>query len=254
MGRHKLDRTNEIGFNNNGERMTIVRYGDVHDIDVQFDDGTVIKNRTYDHFKKGQIKNPMTPSVNGVGYFGIGIFKSVDKNGKETKCHKTWVHIMERCYDSKYQEKKPTYKGCIVCKEWWNFQVFAEWYYRHFYEIENEIMALDKDILHKGNKIYSPETCIFVPSSINSLFIKSNKVRGEYPIGVFKEGDKFRASLCKGNGKPIYLGLYATPEEAFLAYKHAKEEYIKEVAEKYKSQIPQKLYDALMNYEVEIDD
>ena len=249
----KKDRLNEIGYNNDGERMTIIRYGDAHDIDVQFDDGTILQHRRYCNFLRGKISNPMTPSVYDIGYMGIGKFKSRDENGKQTKCHKTWISMLMRCYSSKYQEKHPTYKGCTVCKEWWNFQVFAEWYYSHFYEIEGQIMNLDKDILKKGNKIYSPETCIFVPQFINKLFIKSDKARGNCPIGVSKHGNKFEAQLRKGNER-IHLGACNTVEEAFQVYKHAKEQYIKEMAEKYKGQIPYEAYEALMNYEVEFDD
>lgn len=248
-------RLNEIGYNNNGERMTIIRYGNAKDIDVQFvKDGVIVEHKEYANFKKGKIKNPFFPSVFGVGFIGKGKFKAFDGNGKPTKCYIAWMHMYTRCYDPKYQEKHPTYKGCRVCKEWHNFQVFAEWYYEHFYEIEGQIMNLDKDILHKGNKVYSPETSIFVPQSINKLFTKHDKARGNFPIGVTKDGNKFKAQLSKGNGKQIYLGLYSTVEEAFLAYKIAKEQYIKEVAEEYKDKIPYRLYEALMNYEVEMDD
>ena len=254
MSKPKIDRTGEVGYNNDGEKMIIVRCGDAKDISVQFDDGTIIEHRTYGDFKKGKIKNPFFPNVYGVGFIGVGRFKSRDANGKLTKCYTTWVSILERCYSSKFQEKYPTYKGCTVCEEWWNFQNFAEWYYSHYYEIEGQRMNLDKDILHKGNKIYSPNTCVFVPQFINTLFIKRDNERGNCPVGVYKFRDKFRAQLSKGNGKQIYLGTYTTANEAFQAYKQAKEDYIKQIAEKYKSQIPQKLYDALMNYEVEIDD
>lgn len=255
MSRAKNDKVvGEVRYNNKGEEMKIIRYANYDDIDVQFDDGVVVEHRNYGAFLKGQIKNPITPSLFGVGFIGKGKFKPCDKNGKLTKCYKTWFSMIQRCYDPKFQEKHPTYKGCKVCEEWWNFQVFAEWYYSHFYELENEIMNLDKDILNKGNKIYSADNCVFVPQFINVLFVKSNKIRGEYPIGVRKYGNKFQARLRKGNGKQMYLGTYDTPNEAFQAYKHAKEEYIKQTAEEYKSQIPQKLYDALMNYEVEIDD
>lgn len=251
----KIDRTGEVGVNNDGEKMVIVRYGNSKDIDVEFvNDGTVIKNRRYGDFKRGEIKNPMTPNVYGVGYFGIGKFKSCDENGKLTKCYRTWFDMLKRCYDPKYQDKYPTYKGCKVCPEWHNFQVFAEWYYSNFYEIENEPMALDKDILHKGNKLYSPDNCIFVPQFINNLFVKNNTSRGNCYIGVNKYEDKFVAHVNKGNSKLIHLGYYTTPELAFLAYKEAKESYIKEVAEKYKQKIPHEAYEALMNYEVEIDD
>ena len=250
----KKDRTNESILNNNGERMVIIRYGNCDDIDVQFDDGTIVEHRIYGHFKKGNIKNPMTPSLFGVGFIGKGRFKTKHANGKPTKCYIAWTNMMQRCYDPKYQEKHPTYKGCRVCKEWWNFQNFAEWYYEHYYEIENEKMALDKDISHKGNKVYSADNCVFVPQFINKLFVKRDNSRGNYPIGVSKDKNKFQARLSKGNGKPIHLGLFNTPNEAFQAYKQAKEQYIKEVAEEYKGKIPQKLYEVMLNYKVEIDD
>ena len=252
MGR-KDGRLNEIGFNNNGERMTIVRYGGARDIDVRFDDGTVVEHRYYSAFKRGLIKNPMRPIICGVGYFGIGEFESRDENGKKTKCYYTWQGMHERCYSSKLHEKYPTYKDCTVCKEWNNYQEFAKWDNENYYEIENEQMALDKDILCKGNKIYSPNTCIYVPQSINKLFTKRDKLRGDLPIGTYKKGNRFVAQLNKGNGMER-LGIYSTVEEAFQAYKQAKEDYIKQIAEEYKDKIPYRLYEALMNYEVEIDD
>ena len=251
----KIDRTGEVGYNNNNEKMIIVRYDYSRDIDVQFEDGTIVEHREYKDFKKGQIKNPMTPSFYGIGFIGIGDFKTCDENGKHTKCCRTWVGMLQRCYDPKYQEKQPTYKGCTVTKEWWNFQVFAEWYYKHYYEFgNNERMELDKDILKKANKVYSPDACVFVPQCINKLFIKNDKTRGKYPIGVNKKGNKYVAHLSKGNGKVIHLGTFTTANEAFLIYKEAKEQYIKEVAEEYKQKIPHELYEAMMNYEVEIDD
>ena len=249
------DRTGETRLNNNGEEMKIVRYGGATDIDVQFiKDGTIVENREYGAFKAGRIDNPMTPSVFGVGFIGKGRFKTRDANGKQTKCYKTWFAMMQRCYSPKLHEKRQTYKNCRVCKEWHNFQVFAEWFYSHFYEFgNNERMTLDKDILHKGNKVYSDDTCVFVPNFINNLFVKCNKSRGNCPIGVSKNRNKYVAMLNKGNER-IYLGIYTTPEEAFQVYKKAKESYIKELAEEYKQKIPYELYQALMNYEVEIDD
>ena len=250
----KIDRTGGVAYNTNGEKMVIVRYGNRNDIDIQFvKDGTIVEHKHYNNFKNGKISNPMTPSFYGIGFIGKGKFKPCDENGKHTKCYDAWVNMLMRCYDPKYQEKNPTYKGCTVCKEWHNFQVFAEWYYSHYYELENERMNLDKDILYKGNKIYSADTCVFIPSSINTLFIKSNKIRGELPIGVYKDRNKFGAGLRKGNRR-IYLGTFNTPEEAFLAYKQAKEAYVKEVTEKYKGQIDNRAYEAMMNYEVEITD
>ena len=253
MGRAKIGRLNETRINNNGEEMRIIRYGNRNDIDVQFEDGTIVEHRQYCHFKTGRIKNPMTPNVYGVGFMGIGDYKSCDGNGKDTKCYDVWFSMHQRCYDSKFHAKEPSYENCTVCKEWNNYQNYAKWSDENYYEVGNEQMDLDKDILKKGNKVYSPDTCIYVPHSINVLFVKSNKIRGELPIGVCKVGNKFQAYLHKHNRK-IHLGTYTTPEEAFLVYKEHKELYIKEVANEYKDKIPHELYDALMNYKVEIDD
>ena len=168
--------------------------------------------------------------------------------------------MLIRCYEPYTINKYPTYIEVIVCKEWHNFQNFAKWYEENYYEIGKGKMHLDKDILFKGCKIYSPKTCIFVPERINYLFIKSNAIRGEYPIGVswYKTSNKFRVQ-CKildkeNNRKVIHLGYYTTSEEAFLAYKVFKENYIKQVADEYKKLIPQKLYEAMYKYEVEIND
>jgi hypothetical protein len=116
-------------------------------------------------------------------------------------------------------------------------------------------MCLDKDILFKGNKIYSPETCVFVPSDINILFTKTNAKRGDFPIGVTynKKVGKYQ-SRCNVNSKLIHIDFFNTPEEAFFAYKIFKEKLIKHIANKYKDKIPNNLYEAMLRYEVEITD
>ena len=161
--------------------------------------------------------------------------------------------MLERCYSEKYKNKYPTYKNCTVSEPWLNFQNYASWHDDNYYEVEGERTELDKDILIKGNKIYSSDTCIFVPRAINSLIIKSDKMRGNYPIGVTYKNNKYIAR-CNVNGNRIFLGTYKTLEEAFKTYKQYKENLIKEIANKYKNQIPDKLYRALLNYEVEIID
>ena len=240
-----------------GEIAFIVEYTDSQNITVQFKNSGELVKTTYQHFKNGKVKSRFKPSVYGVGY--LGYEKAVDENGKSLKSYVTWMHMIERCYSDECQKTCPTYKDCYVCEEWHNYSNFKEWFDNNYYEIPNEKMALDKDILVKGNKIYSYETCVFVPQNINTLFTKSNKVRGKYPIGVYfnKNAKKFMAycsMLINGKKMKKYLGLYNTIEEAFNAYKQFKENYIKKVAEEYKDKIPQKLYDAMYNYKVEITD
>jgi hypothetical protein len=141
-----------------------------------------------------------------------------------------------------------------VCEEWYNYQVFAKWYEENWKPWMNSSWHIDKDILVKGNKIYSPETCCFVPVEINSLFTKNNKNRGDFPIGVTNQGKKFSARLSKSKKIRFNAGLFDTPEEAFQAYKIEKESYIKEVSNRWRSLISSKVYQAMYNYKVEITD
>lgn len=251
----RIDRIGEEKTNNFGSLMRIKDYRGRRDIDVYFPEYNWTKEHsTYDNFKKGNIKCPYEKRAFNVGYLGEGEYK-VSKNGKHAKCYKTWLKMLYRAYSPKYTQQHPTYKECRVHESWHNFQLFSKWYYDNFYQIEGEQMALDKDILCKGNKIYSPDTCVFVPQRINNLFTKSDNKRGDCPIGVsYNKPGKIYETYCGTNGKRKYLGCYKTPEEAFQVYKNFKEKYIKEVAEEYKDKIPEKLYNAMYKYEVEIDD
>ena len=254
------ERINEENYNRYGTLMKIVEYNNAIDIIVEFQDEHRARVHTsYQGFKKGEVKNPYDKTAYNVGYLGQGKYKA-KINNKKTKAYEVWKKMLQRCYDPYTINKQLTYKDCFVCEEWHNFQNFCKWFYKNYYEIEGEKMCLDKDILCKGNKIYSPETCIFVPQRINNLFLKSNVARGKYPIGVhwYKSSNKFMAHCQildkENNKKAIHLGYYNTSEEAFLSYKVFKEKYIKEVADEYKDLIPQKLYDVLYSYEVEIND
>lgn len=197
----------------------------------------------------------MKSSYYGKGILNKGEYTIYDQDGRLTKCFHAWQDLLRRCYDNKYKEKYPTYKNVTVSDEWYNYQNFAKWFDENYYEINNEQMCLDKDILHKGNKVYCPENCVFVPQKINKLFETRKYDRGEYPIGVNwnKKANKYFVQ-CKTFKKNRYVGYYNTVEEAFKAYKTTKETHIKEVADMYKDFIPYILYKAMYDYKVEIHD
>lgn len=166
--------------------------------------------------------------------------------------YKHWFAMLSRCYQQHKNDRNDSYKNCSVCEPWHTLSNFKAWFekpdngYRSGYH-------LDKDILVKNNTIYSPETCCFVPPRINTLMIKGKSRRTKYPIGTHRvRSGKFSAR----EGLNTYLGTFNTPEEAFNAYKIAKEQHIKELANKYfkEGKITQRVYDALMKYEVEITD
>jgi len=173
--------------------------------------------------------------------------------------YKTWRNMILRCTD-KWQIKYPTYKGVTCSENFKNYEYFYEWCQTQVgfknKDEHDRYWHLDKDLLVKGNKLYSEDTCVFVPSRINSLLNKLVKSRGEYPIGVCFCNTKraFFASCGLGDGRSKNLGLHCTSELAFQAYKLFKEDLIKQVAKDYKPQLDPRAYQALMNYEVNIND
>ena len=256
----KHDRIGITNLNNYGSKMTIIEYNNCHSITVKFDNGYIVHTNYY-NFEKGNVQNPYDKSVLNVGFLGEGKYKSGITEGKHAIQYEYWRGMLRRCFDEKWKEKHPSYKDVTCCNEWLCFQNFATWFDENYYNFGKERLELDKDILHKGNKIYNPIDCIFAPKTINTLFIQHKNKRNNLPIGVCltKQSTKFQSKCMvrdynKKRNKKVYLGLYNTPEEAFEVYKQFKEQYIKQIADEYKDKIPKKLYDAMYRYEVEITD
>ena len=260
MANNLKDRTGETNKNINGQLMKIIKYNNYSDIVVEFDDKykTIVKCQ-YGMFKNGKLGNPNDNTVYNIGRLGQGKYKS-KFNKKQTIQYQYWFDMMKRCYSKEYHKRSPTYEGCTVCEEWHNFQNFGKWFDDNYYTIDGERMCLDKDILVKGNKTYSPETCIFVPERINILFTKNNKFRGKYPIGVsLGNNKKYKATInifdfVNNKKQSKHLGYFDNIEDAFNIYKKSKENNIKRTADYYKNIIPQKLYEAMYSWEVNIND
>lgn len=254
------ERENRIGILGKtrfGTNMQIIDYINKADITVKIlDDHEYVVKTDYKSFIHGNVRNPYDKSIFDIGYIGDGKYKpSINRNNTDEYNH--WRKILSRCYDETQRIKYPSYKNCLVCDEWHNFQNFVEWYQSNFYEIVNERMEIDKDILVKGNTIYSPKTCLLVPQKINNLFIKQSSQRGDFPIGVvYREQSGKYMAYCSDsfNNKQIYLGLYSTPEQAFFEYKKYKEKLIKKVADTYQGKISKRVYEAMYMYEVDIND
>ena len=266
----KTDRTGEIGVSNEGCVIKIVKYNDTRDVIVEFQDEHKYRVHTsYQAFKKGKCKNPFYPSVYGHGYLGVDKEGNVPKmselkDGKSVHTweYNKWMNMLRRCFDDKYKEKYPTYKDATCCKRWLCFANFLEDFEilkNEYNWSEDETLNLDKDILHKNNKVYSLENCVLVPDWINMLFVNNDAKRGDCPIGVsYHEQSKKYQARCNVDGKKTGLGLYDTIEQAFNAYKIAKENEIKRVADDcvLKGFITQdsRLYNAMMGYQIGIDD
>ena len=232
-----------------GYEIEILKYNGWYDSTIRLSDGTILECVILSSIRSGQIKNPNHKTKYGVGYFGQGEFKSV---GDDLKKYLVWVAMLQRCYDKNYQEKQPTYKGCSVVEEWHNFQNFAKWFEENYNHEYMEDWALDKDILIKENKIYSPDTCAFVPRDIN-IFFQKRKKESELPCGIREKINRYQVVLTNQNGRTNF-GSYKTLNEAINVAKIEKEKYAKYLADKYKNQITDKVYQALYNYQVEITD
>ena len=231
----------------------VLKYKDWANVQIQFLNTGYETVAKLNHIKSGCIKDPYVQSVYAIGI--IGTKHPVSEGGKDTKEYTLWKNMLQRCYSGNSRNRYPTYEGCKVSDNFKSYEYFYEWCHKQI-GFGNQGWHLDKDLLVKGNKVYSEYSCVFIPREINQLLTKSTASRGEYLVGVYyhKGGKAFIARVNKNTGKPEKLGSFATELEAFNSYKTAKEAFVKEQANKYKSQIDPRAYSALMNYTVEITD
>lgn len=186
--------------------------------------------------------------IYGIGYNSKCKYKSTDGN-KISKQYDIWRSMLQRCYSHGFQIKNPSYKGCSVSSQWHNYQDFAQWFNEHDYSDMG--YQLDKDILLPNNKIYSPQTCCFIPRDLNVLFTSRAAASGIYPQGVHlhKQSNKYKAQISI-DGKVKHLGLFHCADEAYQVYKKAKETYVKEKTLEWKDRIANDVFEALMQWEL----
>ena len=237
---------------NNYGKCFIIGYKNARNVLICFYEPFCIVKCYLSNLKIGNVFNPMCPSFYKKGYMGVGKYSSKDK-----EVFSLWYSMLDRAYSDKYHINQPTYKDVTVGEEWLNFQNFATWCEsQEFFNAKDSKgrrYEIDKDLLIKDNRIYSPKACCFIPREVNNLFTHRKSSGGKYPIGVKKVYRKFKSCITKNNIK-IFLGYHNTPEEAFQAYKVAKEAHIKEKAEEWKDKVEDKVYQAMYNWVVEITD
>lgn len=241
-----IDRSLEyIGKKFNTNRcgvVEVVDYVNYKNILVRFTDGTLKYVRSGD-LKNGEVRNPNHPNLLSVGFEGVGKYKVKSDVGL------IWKSMITRCYSAYYQEGKPTYIGCKVDDEWFNFQNFASWCESR--EDYKKGFHLDKDLLVLGNKEYSKTNCCFLPSEINSA-ITTNKPKRNSPLPlgvVVTNSGRYRGQCCV-NGVQEFSDATTNQEDAFLWYKSKKEGFVKELADKWKHMIDVRAYEALYKFEV----
>lgn len=231
----------------------IVKYNDTTNVEIQFVNTGFETVATLDNIRKGYVKDPYVPSVYGIGVSGAKYSPTI--SGRNTKEYDLWKSMLRRCYSDDFKKKHPTYKDCEVSENFNYYEYFYDWCQNQI-GFGNDGFELDKDLLIKGNKVYSEDSCVFIPVDVNLVLTKHTSLRGEYLIGVSwsKTHKAFISQVCKSKGKREYLGLFKTEIEAFNAYKIAKESYLKDLADKWKDKIDGRAYEALMSYQVEITD
>jgi hypothetical protein len=235
-------RLGETGVSNEGYKMKIIEYNNANDIVLKIEVHVECFIKTmYREFRKGTISNPYHPSYLGVGYFGEGEYKA-RVNGKKTKAYIVWGSMLTRCYKD---DRNLTYNNVTVCSERLNFQNFAKWFEENY---DNETMQnwqLDKDVICKDCKIYSPETCCFIPQDINFLFTSSKE--RDLPKGVSKTKYGYKAinfqTLTKNNSSKTFK----TVEEALDFYTNSKKLKLEILLQKYTFK-NKKVYNILKNF------
>ena len=227
----------------------IVDYKGFKKVSCKFlDTGNIILARM-DKILTGGVRDRLRPDVYGVGILGLEISKgSVDKYA-----YKMWYSMLGRCYSERIQRLHPTYNGCSVSENFLYFPYFKTW-------LEKQVgygtkgFDLDKDLLVKGNKIYSEETCVLIPQEINTFLLTNKKRRGECLLGVSKRpSGRYSAGICTDHKKRL-IGTFDTEYEAFCAYKSEKERYASVLAHKWKGKVDDRVCEALFNFNVEITD
>lgn len=216
----------------------------------------VVVNNTA--LRKGTIKNPYYRKLFGKGYFGVGPYKSKLGPGSQgypnTKEYMAWINMLSRCYYDKYTFRttgNKVYDDAEVCDEWLNFQTFAKWFtekYMYTQLKEKGIkVALDKDILGEGSKLYSPETCSLVPVEINAALIGCSKVMvGKHSVNprLLKNGT-YSINLISFDKKTIIVSGLKSKEECLNEYMKQKKLILIELAKKYKHIIESNVYEKL---------
>jgi hypothetical protein len=189
-----------------------------------------------------------TKLTRGVGIYEKGTYK-VTIDGRMTREYALWNHMLQRCDpNSHHRIRNTSYEGCSIHQNFINYQWFGEWCQTQI-GFDHSDWQLDKDILVTGNKVYGPDTCVFVPSTVNMLFTYKQKNLGGYPPGVcaYPRYGKYKAAIGI-DGKTKTLGYFDTPEAAHEAYKVAKLADIARHAEIWKGRIDPRVYQAMINH------
>lgn len=184
--------------------------------------------------------------------YGVGV-NDVEESGSfggvQGKDVTLWRAMLSRCYSEYTKTQRPTYRDVTCSTDWLYFSKFLEDVktLKGYEKSVTDGWVLDKDILFKGNKIYSLSSCCFVPPEINGCLTLRSRFRGDLPLGVSKRKDVYIAR-CGLDGRRVTSKPCKTPEDAFIEYQKLKGLELQRLAEKYKEDIDVNVYNSLINY------
>jgi len=240
----------EVGktYKNKDSTVTVLDYVKATRVLVRHDDefGHEMWTQAY-RIRNGDIKNPYGIHLNGVSFTGYGYCNSLDENLRR-KVYSLWSCIVGRTLREGYVDKYNTYSDVTLCEQWHNFQVFCKWVNEN--EYFHSKFQLDKDLLIRGNREYSPDACCFLPQELNVVINVNYNTGNGLPVGVNVKGDIYYEAALSYKGSRKLLGQFNTIQEASDVYVEAKEAYVKELAHKWKDKIEPRAYEALMNWTV----
>lgn len=240
----RFAKAGDIGYTNGGCQYKVIEYVGNCRYLIEFQDE--FKHRMVargGRMQEGKIANPYFRGFNGQGYIGVGKYNS---NLIANPAYSKWMSIWRRIG----QIDKPDFATYVDCKmdvRWESLQDFSEFY--HSCPYRQDGWELDKDLIVPGNRIYGPDTAAYVPVEINA-FIKTRKRKAHLPMGVNVNRAFFSAAI-RIDGKETYLGNFVTPEEAYVAYKEAKEKEASRLADKYDGLVDPRVIEALRNFKVD---
>lgn len=230
----------------------IIYYGSVEDVLIRFHNTGYVTKSGMQRIRTGGVIDKLAPTSYGVGYFGENPLAVCQVDGKKSKEYILWQSMMQRCYSSVRHDASPNYIGCSVSDYFKNFGNFYDWCQSQSgFKLNG--WALDKDLLFKGNTMYSEDNCVFLPSHINTFLTKTSKpnITGFIGVKYLNKYNKYTAVLFK-NKKAIYSKYLSSAEEASDEYVKMKKQHAMELADQHKDNLDVRAYHALCNYEPDV--
>lgn len=276
-----MEESKYIGMNftsNKGEVFSIIKYDSSYKVTIEFKSNGYRKVITLSQARAGSVRNTLkvetdkidkkyeSQRVNKEKSIVRALVKDYEKNYINTikenieippieydkdeypMYYSRWRGLFDRCHGkNRLKLKNISYRSCSICKEWHNFQNFAKWCN------DNNLcngMCVDKDILIKGNKIYSPDTCIVIPDEINSRTNYNTPIRkslmGTEKIAL-KNGYKYIAKFQR-DGKKIESKRFETELEAHKFWATSKKQHLMDVTEPFRYAMTDKAYKAVCDF------